>query len=517
MPNPETPSVPGFHGLAQRVLPVNRGAVRPGGEYVLYWMTAFRRLSWNFALDRAVWWALELRKPLVILEALRLDYPWASDRFHTFILQGMAENAARCRSTPAVHYPYLERAPGEGKGLLYALSQRACVVITDDYPAFFLPRMTEAAGGKVDVLLEKVDANGLLPLSAPGKAFGSAYAFRRYLQSALREHLLHPPLENPLERLPQNPKAVSLRDIESRWPPCTEADLADPARSVSSLPINHGVQSVTARGGTAPARSRLEDFLGRKMSRYAAERQHPDEDVTSGLSPYLHFGHIGAHEIFAAVCSHEEWSPERLSPKATGSRQGWWGMSEGAEAFLDQLITWRELGFNLCRYESAYDAYDSLPAWAQNTLAKHALDPRPWLYPLPLLENAETHDPIWNAAQRQLVQEGVIHNYLRMLWGKKILHWTPSPQEALEILIELNNKYALDGRDPNSYTGIFWIFGRYDRPWGPERPVFGTVRTMSSENTARKIRLEDYLARFGAENPTIRHVSTKRRDPKGPG
>ncbi|MEM7558992.1 MAG: deoxyribodipyrimidine photolyase, partial [Planctomycetota bacterium] len=169
---------------------------------------------------------------------------------------------------------------------------------------------------------------------------------------------------------------------------------------------------------------------------------------------------------------------------------------EDAEAFIDQLCTWREIGFNMCWREPNYEQLDSLPDWTQKTIKEHAGDEREYVYSLEQFENAETHDEIWNAAQRQLVREGRIHNYLRMLWGKKILHWTPSVADALEIMIELNNKYALDGRDPNSYSGIFWVLGRYDRAWGPERPIFGKIRYMTSESTARKHSLKEYLKRF---------------------
>ena len=172
-------------------------------------------------------------------------------------------------------------------------------------------------------------------------------------------------------------------------------------------------------------------------------------------------------------------------------------MSAGAEAFLDQLVTWRELGFVFCRYVEGYARFETLPDWARATLEKHARDPREHVYELADLEAARTHDELWNAAQRELREEGRIHNYLRMLWGKKILEWTRSPREALEIAIRLNDRYALDGRDPNSYSGILWCFGRFDRPWAPERPIFGSVRFMSSANTARKLDVGAYLARHG--------------------
>jgi len=174
------------------------------------------------------------------------------------------------------------------------------------------------------------------------------------------------------------------------------------------------------------------------------------------------------------------------------------GVRPAAEACLDQLITWRELGFNMAAHRTDYDKYESLPDWARATLAKHARDERSNLYTLKDFAGGRTHDPLWNAAQRQLVTEGRVHNYMRMVWGKKILEWSRSPEDALEIMIELNNRYAIDGRDPNSYCGIFWCLGRYDRPWGPERPVFGTVRYMSSENTARKFHVAGYLRKYGA-------------------
>jgi deoxyribodipyrimidine photo-lyase len=184
--------------------------------------------------------------------------------------------------------------------------------------------------------------------------------------------------------------------------------------------------------------------------------------------------------------------------KAAGKRLGWWNMSASAEEFLDEVITWRELGYNFTSMRADYDRYASLPAWAVATLDAHACDRRHPRYSLRQFERADTHDPVWNAAQVQLIREGRIHNYMRMLWGKKILEWSSSPRHALQIMVELNNKYALDGRDPNSYSGIFWILGRFDRPWGPERPIFGNVRYMSSDAARRKFHLEGYLEKYSS-------------------
>jgi deoxyribodipyrimidine photo-lyase len=262
------------------------------------------------------------------------------------------------------------------------------------------------------------------------------------------------------------------------------------------LPIDHGVPPAPLPGGSQAAQRTLREFLDRKLARYADQRNQPEDDVASGLSPYLHAGHISVHDVFCQTAARDDWHPARVTGRATGSAEGWWGASRPVESFLDELVTWREIGFNMCAQQEDYDQYDALPAWARETLDKHRRDPREHVYSLDQFEAAETHDPLWNAAQRQLRREGKIHNYLRMLWGKKILEWSRQPEDALQILIELNNKYALDGRDPNSYSGIFWCLGRYDRPWGPERPVFGTVRYMSSENTARKVRVRAYLARY---------------------
>ena len=171
-------------------------------------------------------------------------------------------------------------------------------------------------------------------------------------------------------------------------------------------------------------------------------------------------------------------------------------MSEASEAFIDELITWREIGFNYCAREPVPDDYETLPEWARETLAEHEEDPRPYRYSLEEFEEAETHDELWNAAQSELRREGTIHNYLRMLWGKKILEWSDTPREALQTMIHLNNRWAVDGRDPNSYSGIMWTLGRYDRGW-PERAVFGKVRSMTSDSTRRKVSLKKYLEEFG--------------------
>ena len=441
---------------AIRVKAINGEPERPERDYVLYWMTAYRRTTYNFALQRAVDRATELRKPLIVLEALRVDYPWASDRFHRFIVGGMADNAAAFALSNVAYYPYVEPERGAGKGLLSALAAHACVVVTDDFPAFFLPQAVGAAAPQLDVRLEAVDSNGIHALRAPGKSFATAHAFRRWLQSNIYEDLAVFPLADPLadQALVQGGVPYA---ITRRWP-MANLEPGGIDAMIGILPIDHSVAPVSLRGGARAARARLADFIPR-LSRYEDERNHPDADGGSGLSPYLHFGQISSHEVFLGVAAAECWSIGDVSGRRDGGRSGFWGMRAPAEAFLDQLITWRELGFNFCMYRDDYDRYESLPEWSQRTLSEHTGDPRPEQYDLEQLERACTTDRLWNAAQTQLLRHGIIHNYLRMLWGKKILEWSPSPREALQRMIDLNNKYALDGRDPNSYSGIFWVLG----------------------------------------------------------
>jgi deoxyribodipyrimidine photo-lyase len=218
----------------------------------------------------------------------------------------------------------------------------------------------------------------------------------------------------------------------------------------------------------------LEDFVQRKLCGYATQRNKPETDHTSRLSPYLHFGHISPITVALAVKKADAPNPDK-------------------EAFLNQIITWRELAVNLVRFNPDYDSFECAEPWAHRTLAKHAQDPRPVLYTESQLEHAETHDPLWNAAQMQMVNTGWMHNYVRMYWAKKILEWSRSPAEAHRAAVRLNDKYELDGRDPNGYAGIAWaIVGKFDRPWF-ERPIFGQIRYMSGESTGRKFDNKKYI------------------------
>ena len=482
----------------------NEADPRPDGRYVLYWMTGHRRTRFNFALQHAVDEANRLDRPLVVLEALRCGYRWANRRHHAFILRGMADTQRAAQGSGTAWLTYVEDEAGHGTGLLERLAGEACLVVGDDAPVFFLPRMMRAAADRLDVRFELVDSNGLLPLRAADKVFARAYDFRRFLQRELAPHLLEMPVAEPLESLrisaDRDELLASTLTAQPYRSGFLEADALESSLEdlLDRLPIDQGVRGGVWNGGQKEAGEMLERFVEERLDRYDDGRRDLDHRSTTELSPHLHYGQISTHEILAAVAEHEDWTPMDVSDSKSGKRTGWWGMSEAAESFLDELVTWREVGYNMAwQEEETYETYESLPDWAKRTLEDHAGDEREHVYDLEQFETADTHDEIWNAAQRELVRDGRIHNYLRMLWGKKILEWTEHPRDALDIMIELNNKYALDGRDPNSISGIFWCLGRYDRAWGPERPIFGKVRFMSSDSTRRKLKLANYLDTYG--------------------
>lgn len=480
---------------ATRIAVVGAREVRADGDYVLYWMTAARRTRFSFALERALDWARSLGRPLVVLEALRVGYPWASDRFHAFVMDGMRDNAVALEAAGVSYHPYVESQPGEGKGLLEVLAARACVVVTDEAPFFFLGRMLAAAAPRLPVRVEAIDGNGLVPLRAVTQRFTFAHQFRRFVQKTIRPHLVRLPHAEPLAGV-RLARFTLPAEITTRWP--RVALDADTHALCARLPIDHRAPIVEDRGGSSFARTRLDAFVRARLSAYAEDRSHPDEAAASGLSFHLHFGHLSAHEVFARVVASADWSIEKMASKPNGRREGFWNVSEAGDAFLDELVTWREIGLARAAHAGTERVvWDDLPAFARTTLEAHAGDRRAHVYDLEAFEEGRTHDPVWNAAMRQLREEGRIQNYLRMLWGKKIVEWSRHPKDALETMIALNDRWSVDGRDPSSYTNIGWVLGLYDRPWAPERPIFGMVRYMSSDAAVKKLRMKAWLARWG--------------------
>ena len=444
---------------------------RHGGEFVLYWMQGIAmRVEGNFAFNFAAQQADRLKLPLLVYQGLRPDYPWASDRIHTFVLESVAD-LQREFAERGVQYAFqlADRRMGGwadvdgGRSPLVQLAERAAVVVTEYSPTFIHPRQTKRLREKVATPVIAVDTMGVVPVAAITKAHPTARGFRTDIQRHFPEHLRPVGTAEPRIR----------RRIELPFEPILVRDI--PAL-VAQCDIDHSVPpSPTIRGGFRAARARLDHFLRHGLPRYAEYRGDPNVDATSRLSPHLHFGTIGIQEVLFAA-------------KEAGT-------ADQYAKFEDEAVTWRELAWNYCHHEPKHRTLKGIPAWAVKELADHEADPR-HLYTDDQLEQGRTEDELWNAAQRSLVRDGELHNYVRMLWGKGVLPWTPNATDALRVLEHLNHKYALDGRDPGSYGGIFWIFGKFDRPFY-RRPVFGTVRYMSTRAAKDKFDVRAYIRRMG--------------------
>ena len=450
--------------LSSRVAQLNHANETSKGRYVLYWMQMFKRASHNYALNFAIQMANDRQLPLVVYEGLKFYYPWANDRIHTFILEGVAEKQVKFSRHGIRYVFYLQRHKRDPLNTVARLAREAALLVTDDYPCFIVPHHNERIA-QLKLPVYAVDANGMVPLSALPKEEYAAYTIRpkinRLLPGLARKIVTpHVDVQKPALEIDCPETTVSAENIPAL---------------VAQCDIDHTVKpSNRYNGGTNAGRKRLRHFVNNILPRYDKTHNDPSIDGTSRLSPYLHFGFLSVQEIVAAV--------ERAEAPTAAK-----------EAFLEQTIVRRELSFNLTRYNPHYDSLQSLPAWALKTMREHADDPRPELIDAEKIEAAETYDELWNAAQRELISTGLLHNYVRMLWGKRVIEWQRTYEMAFELLVHLNNKYALDGRDPNSYAGILWCFGKHDRPWF-EREIFGTIRYMTSRSMARKFNAKRYLA-----------------------
>jgi deoxyribodipyrimidine photo-lyase len=461
--------------LHQRVSALNQAPENQRGEFVLLWLQGQRRLGSNLAFSHAQRRANELGLPLVVYEGLRSNYPHASDRFHKFVLEGVADNT-RDAEARGVRYGFFLETKGAPRGVLHQLAARSAVAITDWLPHFIHPAQTKVFAAKSKVRVEAVDAAGVAPLAISDKPEIGARTLRPKITKRLAELLVHIP-EPQAKRAPSGP-------FEWGFDPFHAGSDAAIDRAIAALPIDHAVRPISElRGGTGSGKKQLAHFLKHELKGYAEERNEPSTGRTSRLSPFLHFGHLGPVEIALAAKSAE-------APEAD------------LASFLEELIVRRELAFNFCARVPNHQSIDALPGWATQTLLKHSSDPRPALLTDQQLENSQTPDPIWNAAQRQLVAEGRIHGYLRMLWGKLLLLWSADAKEVLRRMRWLNDKYALDGRDSNSDSNFLWCLGLHDRPF-PERAIFGTVRSMTSKSTLNKFDMDGYLARWGDRRTDI--------------
>jgi deoxyribodipyrimidine photo-lyase len=426
------------------------------GRYVLYWMQSSQRISWNHALQYAVKEANSRDIPLVVLFTLVPAFPEASPGHYRFMLEGLL--ATRQRMAEGGIRFILRR--GSAQEIVPELAGEAAVVVTDrDYLRPQQQWRMEVAG-KVPCRMTEVESNVVVPVeTATSKEEWSAATFRRKI-STLWEGFLEDPGG-------ERPGASSLPlDLDEG----IEGRIDDLLAGVA--PESPGRKILPWRGGEDMAHAMLDRFIDERLGNYPRERNDPTVKATSDLSPYLHFGQISPVEVAVRV-------------RGTGS--------PGARVFLEELIVRRELSMNFVRYNPRYDSFDGLPAWTKKTLSDHARDLREYTYSPEDFENATTHDRYWNAAQTEMVLTGKMHGYLRMYWGKKILEWSETPAEGYRIALSLNNRYELDGRDPNGYAGVAWCFGKHDRPW-PERRIFGKVRYMNAAGLKRKFDADRYVA-----------------------
>ncbi len=446
-----------------RVTVRRKGAPDPAGKAVVYWMQRAQRALDNPALDLAVEIGNVLRRPVVIFFAPVPFYPHANLRHYAFLAQGIPDIAERARERGI---GFVLRTYPDHRLTKFCEEVKASIVVGDENPLREPEHWREVATKKLRVPLWTVDADVIVPSKLLEKEQYAARTIRPRLQQRLKEFLQ--PLSNPKASVEwQSPKGLHAlpddgsHDITQAW---TMLD-----RSVA--PVD------SSRGGTSEALRLLKAFVRDKLSHYPEWHGKPEIDGTSRLSPYLHFGHIGPLTVALAV---EDADAPRIAK----------------DTYLNELITWRELAINFAHFNKLYDMIESAPDWAHRTLAAHVKDERPVVYTREQLEAAATHDTLWNAAQLQMLHAGWMHNYMRMYWAKKILEWSPSPQVAYQTAVYLNDKYFLDGRDPNGYAGVAWaIAGKFDRPWF-DRPIYGTIRYMSGDAARKKFDAESYIAQM---------------------
>lgn len=477
-----------------RIREVNNKDFNPNGEYVLYWMQAYRRLYSNHSLDYAVHLAEKENKPLVVYEGIRMNYPWASARLHKFILEGICENSVDAEKLGITYWPFVETPKNKDNDLVFKLSEKAFAIVTDDFPCFIIPNHILIISEKSNFKVIAVDGNCIAPISKYGEVASAARSIRTRIHGLFTESYNN--RSNPI------PKVKKLLPYTGKSPfVLYDTKRENIEKTLKIIPFKLQIlPSPGVVGGRKEALKILNNFIKTKLSRYSTDRSNPsspEKCATSSLSPYLHFGYISVDEIIDEVLnfnSKEKWTVEELNFSQKGKREGFFCKEEYKNSFLDEILTWRDIGYLLFFKNPEFRKnLNILPDWVQNNLKKHSNDKREFLYTKEQFESCSTHDKLWNTAQKELMVTGKMHNYMRMLWGKKVIEWSKSYEEAFSILEDFNNKYAYDGRNPNSYSGILWCFGLFDRPWFPERPIFGNLRFMSSDSTMRKFKMQDYL------------------------
>ena len=434
------------------------------GDFVLYWMRTAVRSDENPALDVAIHFANQLGIPVFVYHALSERYPFASDRHHTFILEGARDVQASIERRPVSYAFHLERRGCRGPHLK-TLAARAAVVVTEEMPVEPLRSWTGALASSSDTPIVAVDTACVVPMQLVGKPYERAFAFRRATKKLYDERVTRHSDQVEPEIAARLPKRLPFEPVDLL--------AAEIPELISRCEIDHSIGPVPETiGGSTAGYARWDGFKANGLSSYARRRNNALADGVSRMSPYLHYGMV---------------SPMRIAREASNLD------GQGPEKFLDELLIWRELAYAFCFYREDHACISALPDWARATLSERAVDQRPALLSWETLARGRTGDALWDAAQKSLLVHGELHNNVRMTWGKAILNWTRDAESALRTIIDLNHRYALDGRDPASYGGILWCLGQFDRPFTPPRPIFGTVRWRSTEQHAQRLDPHAYL------------------------
>ena len=441
----------------ERVQNLNEGEVK-GGDYVLYWMQSSQRAEQNHALEYAVQRANDLDQRLLVVFGLTDDYPEANLRHYTFMLEGLkdAQEALKDRGIKMVV------RGGSPDEVAIDAGKDASLIVTDRGYMRPQKRWRERVSKEAGCLVTQVESDVVVPVElASGKQEHAARTLRPKIGEHLEDFLVAL-MPTKIEKQSTNMQQAGL-------------DLSDIHNVLEGMDLDRSVGALSHlyRGGNFEAKKMFRRFLKKSLGDYDANRNQPQTDYVSHMSKYLHFGHVSP--IWLVLEARE----------ANAKR-------DNIESFVEELVVRRELSMNFVFYNKDYDSYSNLPGWAKKTLQEHKGDEREYVYSAKQLENAETHDEYWNAAMREMVYTGYMHNYMRMYWGKKILEWSNTPEHAYRTTLYLNNKYFLDGRDPNSFANIAWVFGQHDRGW-TEREVYGKVRYMSSGGLERKSKPAQYV------------------------
>ncbi|MFC1814866.1 deoxyribodipyrimidine photo-lyase [Thermodesulfobacteriota bacterium] len=441
-----------------RIQRLNDREIKKGG-YVLYWMQQSQRAEYNHALEYAVQQANALGQGVLVGFGLMDNYPEANLRHYTFMLEGLRET----QSALAKQGIKMVVHRGSPAGVATALGQKASLIVCDrgylHHQKAWRTRVARSAACRV----VQVESDVIVPIEVvSNKAEYAARTIRPRIHKHLKDYMV--PFKSSVMKKPSLDFKIN------------SLDLKDIGAVLEKLSLDRSVAPVGRffKGGTSQGKARFDEFIKRRFHRYVENRNQPQTDDIFHMSPYLHLGQISP--LYLA-----------LQLKAVGSR-----LKAAQEAYLEELIVRRELAMNFVFYTPHYDSYACLTQWARKTLQQHQKDRREYVYARRQLEAAETHDEYWNAAMREMKITGFMHNYMRMYWGKKILQWSKTPEHAFRSTLSINNKYFLDGRDPNSYAGVAWIFGRHDRAWF-ERPIFGKIRYMAASGLERKCDIRGYV------------------------